>query len=136
MNVDAKDFPVVRLFQPQGDAMPMGEVLAVFSALLTRDEPFVFYSEGGFDGDGPNGDVADRRDMSLWVKANKAEIRRLIRAHVHLETEAAARVAAEAFAPNSQKFWGYPMLIAATADEARAMCDTMLAERADAAASH
>lgn len=125
MNIEAHEFPLVRLGYDAGEHIPTQEVLARYSALLKREKPFVFLSEG--DMDNGNDDVAERKKVSLWMKANKSDIRRLVKGHVHVQPDTAKRFAAKAFAVISEKFWGYPMFIVANAEEARSKAAQLLA---------
>lgn len=128
MNVDTSEFPVVLMGTDDAKSMTIDEVLALFSALLERSEPFLFMSEGDMGGEGNrDGDVADRKKMSLWMKVNKAEIQRLIKGHIYVEPNAAKRLEAEAFVLKAEKFWGYPMFIVATTDKASVKAATLLA---------
>ncbi|MCM2438527.1 hypothetical protein HGO34_02190 [Agrobacterium vitis] len=125
MNVDSSDFPFVRMNNDAPSVAPVEELLRQFSDLLARNEAFLFMSEGAFDTSGDN--VEDRKKVSLWMKANKGEIRRLVKGHIHVQPDTVKRVAAKAFALISEKFWGYPMFIVATPEEAQEKAAALLA---------
>ncbi|MGZ2749063.1 hypothetical protein [Burkholderia stagnalis] len=124
MHIDASSFPFVRMgYDPSRDE-PMDIVLGRLSELLRGGKPFVFLSEGDFNDGGGEG---DRRNVSLWMKANKAEIVRLIKGLVHVEPDAAKRAAAEQFSEGFAKFWGYPMAVVATHQDAQQRAEGLLA---------
>lgn len=127
MHVDATAFPEVWMDFTHGTGQTIDEVLDVYSALLARGEPFVFLGEGGdVEGDKDAHDVADRKTISLWMKRNRTAINALVRAMVYIEPNTSKRIAVRAFALVYEKFWGYPMFVAASRDEASAIIRTVL----------
>lgn len=127
MNIDATEFPIVQMVADPALDTPVEEAMASFLELLSRNQPFVFVGTGE-PGDGDKDNVEDRRKISLWMKANKAEIRRLVKGHVQIVPDAAKRVAMKAFSVVFGKFWGYPMYIVANAEEARVKARSLLAD--------
>lgn len=129
MNIDATEYPIVRMIADPALDVPVDEVLASISDLLALGRPFVFIGEGdpGDGGGDKQAKVEERRKTALWMKANKTEIRRLVKGHVHIVPEAAKRVAMKAFSVVFAKFWGYPMYIVASAEDARAKAQSLLA---------
>lgn len=127
MHVDINEFPQVWMDFTLGAGQSTDEVLAVYTDLLARGEPFVFLGEGGdFEGDRAAQDVADRKKISLWMKQNKRAITALVRAMIYIEPNVSKRIAARAFALVYEKFWGYPMFVAVSRDEAMAIIRTVL----------
>lgn len=125
MHIDSSDFPIVRLNSDASSVAPIKEVLRQLSDILARNKVFLFMSEGPLDTSGD--DIEDRKKMSLWMKANKNEIRRLVKGHIHVQPDTAQRTAAQAFATTSEKFWGYPMFIVPTTEEAQVKAKALLA---------
>ncbi|WBU65775.1 hypothetical protein [Paracoccus aerodenitrificans] len=88
-----------------GDDTPVDTVLADFSALLARDQSFLLMSEK--DMTDTEQSPANGKKVALWMKANKAEMRRLIRGHIHVQPERGKRLAAKAFALATEKAFGH-----------------------------
>lgn len=126
MNIDANNYPIVRMQNDPSLDMGVEEVLASFSKLLLLGRPFAFIGEGTPEDEGGNGD--DRRQVTLWMKANKAELRRLVKGHVQIVPDASKRAEMEAFSVVFGKFWGYPMFIATSEEEAQGKARSLLAE--------
>ncbi|MGF6175530.1 hypothetical protein [Ensifer sp. 4252] len=127
MHVDITEFPHVWMDFTHDAGQTTDEVLEVYTDLLAGGEPFVFLGEGGdFEGDNTAQDVADRKKISLWMKRNKRTITALVRAMIYIEPNVSKRIAARAFALVYEKFWGYPMFVAANRDEAMAIVRTVL----------
>lgn len=125
MNIDARHFPQVTLEYNATLNLPMNEVLAQLSELIARDLPFAFIATGGLGE--ANADPEDHKKLSLWMKANKPQIVKTIKGHVQIVEDAAGQAAAREFVPTFIKFWGYPMLVAATAEEAQEKVGELLA---------
>jgi len=130
MRVDTTPYPLVRLhYSASGNGLDDADaVLQVFEQLLARNQPFVFVSDGN-----PNDNTADeadrvayRRKLSLWVKANKDNIRRLIKGQVHIAADASEAGIMQDFAPTFLKFWGFPLSVAHTPAEAQQQAQTLL----------
>lgn len=58
------------------------------------------------------------KQTSLWMKKNKVEIRAFIKGMILIEPNAGKRIASKAFAIMFGKFWGYPLLVTASQEEA------------------
>lgn len=127
MSIDATEYPIVWMDYEPSRGVPVAEALASISALLARNQPLVFLAQNE-PGDTHRQDGAEeRRAVALWMKANKHEIRRLALGHVQIVPEAAKRVAMRAFSVVFAKFWGYPMFVVASVEEARAKAGSLLA---------
>lgn len=133
MHVDINEFPQVWMDFTLGVGQTTDEVLAVYTDLLARGEPFVFLGEGGdFEGDRAAQDVADRKKTSLWMKRNRTAITALVRAMIYIEPNVSKRITVRAFALVYEKFWGYPMFVAASREEAMAIVRTVLPQAQEA----
>jgi hypothetical protein len=136
MLIDAAQFPVVwmRINAPANrpDASPFAE----FEALLARKEVFVLLNNEGLDKGEHEHSPEEMKQASLWMKSHKSELRAFVKAGIYIEPSAAKRLATKAFTLVYEKFWGYPMLMVATKDEALALAQKLLpGEQADALAS-
>ncbi len=61
-----------------------------------------------------------------WMKAHKNELKTFVKASILIEPNTVKRAAARPFAIIYEKFWGYPLLIAASKEEALATAKTLL----------
>ena len=127
MEIDASRFPVVRMRENAQVNQPVGTVLEHYVHLLQRDEPFVVIADTfPSQGDRKQERGEDRRAVTMCMKAHKTEISRLIKGHIQVVKNAELRPEAKQFATIFQKFWGYPMFVVATEDEALFMAVTLL----------
>jgi len=94
--------------------------------VLARNEPFVLISNEGLDKEQPEHSPEQLKQITLWMKRHKSELKRYVKASIHIESSLAKRLAGKAFALVYEKFWGYPMLIATTEDEALALARNLL----------
>lgn len=117
MYIDSSSYPLVRMGYERDRAVAVDRLLEDFSALLERGQPFVFFSDGDMSQEERSPE--DRKKVVLWMKARRAELKRLVRALVHAEPDAQKRDEAQAFAQMFGKAWGYPMLLVASEQEAR-----------------
>ncbi|WP_236444259.1 hypothetical protein [Pseudomonas syringae] len=76
----------------------------------------------------------EKKRTALWMKKNKVELRKRVLAMIMIEPNSAKRFGFKAFAVVFAKFWGYPLLLAATREQAMEMARELLAK--DATSSH
>ncbi|WP_201764394.1 hypothetical protein [Xanthomonas sacchari] len=100
-----------------------------FEANLRRGEPFVILSDSTPSEDHDH-TPEEKKRTALWMKKHKAELRRLVLAMIQIEPNSAKRVGYKAFAVLFAKFWGYPMLLAASREQALEMAKELLATNA------
>jgi len=124
MRVDPSRFPLVWLDSSPANAEPTDKVLDDMSALLARQQPFVFLAAGGFDDAEP--DLDARRKVASWMKANKPAIVRYIKAQLHVADTVEARDKALEFGRIFENFWGYPLLVVGSCDEAETRARALL----------
>lgn len=125
MRIDATQFPFVWLQKTTlGDSQEKS--LAEFEALIARNQPFVLLSNEGLDKEQPEHSPDEMKQMALWMKRHKSELKRSVKASIHIESSLTKRLAGKAFAVVYEKFWGYPMLMTATEDEALALAQKLL----------
>lgn len=118
MQIDIQDFPLVRMDYSGEGNQTIEETLQIFEQCLQRKQAFVFLAGGAdFDRD-PGESVADRRAVSLWMKQNKADLRDYVKAMYYVEPSSVKRLAAKAFSVIYGKFWGHPMIVMQSNDEA------------------
>jgi hypothetical protein len=119
MLIDATEFPLVQLRLKGSDIDPEISPFDVFEALLARKEAFVFINDEGLgEKDEHKHSQEKKKQASLWMKRHKSELRSFVKALICVEPDTAKRLAAKAFAPMYEKFWGYPMLMVATEEQA------------------
>ncbi|HBO6774561.1 hypothetical protein FA454_32650 [Pseudomonas aeruginosa] len=124
MNIDTTEYPIVRMENAR--ARPVEEVLECISELLARGRPFVFVSQDAPDDDAEE-HIDTRRKIASWMKANRTEIRRLIKGHLQIVSEPDQRDGMQAFSVVFARFWGYPMFVVASVEAARAKAESLLA---------
>ena len=125
MLLNAATFPIVRLSYDQGLAGTADEAFAAFEALLDRGTPFVIIGQGA-NVDEHEHDQGEQRRLALWSKKNKPRLREFVKALIYVEPSRAKRIGMRAFQIMSEKFWGYPMLVAASEAEALEMANGLL----------
>lgn len=131
MFIDSSTFPLVFIRTQHNTAdgrQPMD--FAVFNELLSRERAFVFLSDQEFE-DGHQHSQEERKQLTLWMKQNKAAIRTYIKGMIMVESNLAKRLAAQAMAIMFGKFWGYPLVIAESQPEALAIAQSLLVARPD-----
>jgi hypothetical protein len=127
MLIDAARFPLVwmQIAAPGGN--PTTEPFAEFEALLARREVFVLFNDEGLDKGEHEHSPEEMKQTSLWMKRHKSELRDFVKAAIYIEPSATKRLVTKAFTLVYEKFWGYPMLMVATKDEALALAQKLLA---------
>ena len=126
MLMNVASFPIVRLTYGQGLGQTDDEAFAAFEALLDRGTPFVILGQGDPDAVQHGHNQEERRRLALWSKNNKPRLRVLVKAMIFVEPSKAKRLGMKAFQIVSEKFWGYPMLVAASDAEALATAHALL----------
>ncbi|MEE5099561.1 hypothetical protein V2J88_08810 [Pseudomonas alliivorans] len=134
MRIETNQFPLVWL-QKATQGYSQEDSLAQFEALLARHEPFVLLSNEGLDKEQTEHSPDEMKQMALWMKRHKSELKQYVKASIHVESSLAKRLAGKAFSVVYEKFWGYPMLMTATEDEALLLAETLLKPKVLKAAS-
>jgi len=104
-----------------------------FDANLQRGEPFVLLTDTAPAQDHEHSPEEKKR-TALWMKKQKVALRKLVLAMILIEPNAAKRLGFKAFAVVFAKFWGYPLLLAASREQAMEMAGELLAK--DGKSSH
>ena len=117
MSMNSSQFPFVWISLGQSSGEDTQKHFDEFEANLKRGEPFVLLSETAPTDDHDHS-ADDKKRTTLWMKSHKQELRKLVLAMIMVESNAAKRLGLKAFAIVFAKFWGYPLLLAASRDEA------------------
>ncbi|MCK1281897.1 hypothetical protein IVB46_42465 [Bradyrhizobium sp. 61] len=142
MLMNVVSFPIVRLTYDEGPGQTDDEAFAAFETLLDRGAPFVIIGQGDAHTVQHKHDQEERKRLALWSKNHKPRLRALVKAMIFVEPSKAKRLGMKAFQIVSEKFWGYPMLVAASDAEALATAHALLksssnrAQRAESGASN
>lgn len=123
MLLEDQHFPIVRLHYDRSGPGGLAEGLAAFEAQLARGEVFVLLGRGANE---QTQDHEERKQVALWMKRHREPLRKLVLALVYVEPQAANRFVARSDADAYAKFWGYPMLVAASDEDALALAARLL----------
>lgn len=134
MPMDNANFPFVWMDYEDDPDHDHDEDFASFEENLRRGEPFVVLTDSAPSEDHEHSQEEKKR-TSLWMKKHKAEMRKLVLAMVIVEPRAAKRLAFKAFGVAFAKFWGYPMMLASSHDEAMAIARRLLSDHAGSTAT-
>lgn len=97
--------------------------VAEYDQLLARDRPLVMIVPVGERPQPPAG-----KPMALWMKAHKADLRRLVKRTIYVVEDKVERAEMERMMPGRAKASPYPMTVAASDAEAIAMAAADLDE--------
>ncbi|WP_241463977.1 hypothetical protein [Rhodoferax saidenbachensis] len=123
--MNSSDFPLVWMNLTQEPGHDHQKDFEEFEANLQRGEPFVLLTDT-VPAEDHEHSPEDKKRTALWMKKNKVELRRLVLAMILVEPNSAKRLGFKAFAVIFAKFWGYPMLLAASRDQAIEMARELL----------
>lgn len=133
MKIDASKFPYVWVdfFHNHEEAEhDHTEDFGKLAALLARREEFIFLSQAYEQAEHEH-TQEEKKQTSLWMKKHKQELRTYVKGMVHIEPGAAKRLAMKAFSVTFAKFWGYPLLVAASKEEALGFAERLLSNAPD-----
>lgn len=88
-----------------------------FEANLQRGEPFVLLTDT-VPAEDHEHSPEEKKRTALWMKKHKVELRKLVLAMILVETHPQTSGLQGAFAVVFAKFWGYPLLLAASREQA------------------
>ncbi|WIF69580.1 hypothetical protein QN096_10735 [Metapseudomonas otitidis] len=125
MSMNSTDFPLVWMSFAQEHGHDPQEDFDKFAANLQRGEPFVLLSDTP-PGDDHDHSPEEKKRTALWMKKHKAQLRSLVLALIMVEPSVARRLGFKAFAGLFAKVWGYPLLFAASHEEAIEMANELL----------
>lgn len=133
MSMNSADFPLVWMNLTQEPGNDHQNDFDEFEENLQRGEPFVLLTDTAPAADHEHSPEEKKR-TALWMKKHKVELRRLILAMILVESNSAKRLGFKAFAVVFAKFWGYPLLLAASREQAIEMARELLPK--DGRSSH
>lgn len=129
MPLDTTNFPLVWMNYDVGPDHDHDKDFEALEASLKRGAPFVILTDSA-PAEEHEHSQDEKKRTSLWMKKHKAELRTLILAMVVIEPSAAKRLAFKSFGVAFAKFWGYPLRLAASREEALEIAGDLLLERA------
>lgn len=132
MPLDSTNFPLVWMSYDEGPDHDHDEDFAALEANLKRGTPFVVLTDSAPTEDHEHSQEEKKR-TSLWMKKHKAELRTLVLAMIVVEPSPAKRLAFKPFGVAFAKFWGYPMRLAMSREEAIKIAGELLSEHAGSA---
>ena len=132
MPLDSTNFPIVWMSYDEGPDHDDDEDLAALEVNLKRGKPFVILTDNAPTEEHEHTQEEKKR-TALWMKRHKAELRSLVLTMIVIEPNAAKRLAFKTFGVAFGKFWGFPMGVVTTREEAMEMADNMLLEHAGSA---
>lgn len=103
------------------------EGFATFEALLLREEPFVLLDADNSQREEREHSHEERKQLSLWMKRHKAALRAFVKGQINVEPDAGKQATISTFAPMFEAFWGYPLFVVDTQEEAFKVADRLLA---------
>lgn len=128
MSMNSANFPYVWMSFSHEPGHDHEEDFSAFEATLQRGEPFVILTDSAPD-EGHEHSPAEKKRTALWMKKHKTELRKLVQAMILIESNSAKRLGFKAFAVLFAKFWGYPLLLTASREEAMEMAKGLLSEQ-------
>ncbi|PXF30551.1 hypothetical protein WH50_14735 [Pokkaliibacter plantistimulans] len=125
MSMNSSNFPLVWMNLTQEPGHDHQKDFDEFEGNLQRGEPFVLLSDTP-PAEEHEHSPEEKKRLALWMKRHKAELRRLVLAMIQIEPNQTKRIGYKAFAVLFAKFWGYPLLLAASREEAIRMARELL----------
>lgn len=125
MSMNSSSFPLVWMNITQEPGHDHQKDFDEFEANLQRGEPFVLLTDTAPEEDHEHSPEEKKR-TALWMKKHKAELRRLVLAMILVEPNSAKRLGFKAFSVVFTKFWGYPLLLATSREQALEMAGELL----------
>lgn len=133
MSINSSDFPLVWMNLAQGPGHDHQKDFDEFEENLQRGEPFVLLTDT-VPAEDHEHSPEEKKRTALWMKKHKVDLRRLVLAMILVEPNSAKRLGLKAFAVVFAKFWGYPLLLAASREQAIEMAGELLPK--DGKSSH
>jgi hypothetical protein len=127
--LDVSRFPVIVLPTDHVQAGYAEQWIAEMEILMAEDEPFVILVSGERTPE-PH---EDQKARGLWFKTNRTRLSQLCRGFVTVEEDEAQRCTRRKQAANLQAAFGFPMVVAASAEDAEAAARDLLAVTAPGA---
>ncbi|HWU61261.1 MAG TPA: hypothetical protein VN112_04490 [Ensifer sp.] len=132
MPLHSTNFPLVWMDYDEGPDHDHDEDFAALEANLAHGVPFVILTDTAPTEEHEHSQEEKKR-TSLWMKKHKLELRSLVLAMIVIEASPAKRLTFKAFGIAFAKFWGFPLRLASSREEAMEIAATLLSERAGSA---
>ncbi|MFZ6722904.1 hypothetical protein [Undibacterium sp. Ji49W] len=128
MSINSSHFPLVWMNLTQEPGHDHQKDFAEFEANLQRGEPFVILTDT-VPAEDHEHSPEEKKRTALWMKKHKVQLRKLVLAMIMIEPNAAKRLGFKAFAVVFAKFWGYPLFLAASREQAMEMARALLLKK-------
>ncbi|WP_249694353.1 hypothetical protein [Stappia sp. WLB 29] len=132
MPLDSTNFPLVWMSYDEAPDHDHDEDFEAFETILKRGAPFVILTDSA-PAEEHEHSQEEKKRTSLWMKKHKADLRTLVLAMIVIEPSVAKRLTFKAFGVAFAKFWGYPLRLASSREEAMEIAGKLLSERAGSA---
>ncbi len=132
MPLDSTDFPRVWMSYDETPDHDHDEDFEELEATLRRGAPFVILTDSAPSENHAHSQEEKKR-TALWMKKHKTELRTLVLAMIVIEPRAAKRMTFKPFGVAFAKFWGYPMKLASSREEAMEIAGKLLSEHSGCA---
>lgn len=133
MSMDSSNFPFVWMTLAHDPGHDFKKDFEEFEVNLKHGKPFVLLTDSA-PADDHEHSQEEKKHTSIWMKKHKAELRTLVLAMVLVEPSQAKRIAFKAFGVVFAKFWGYPLMLAVSRDEAMEIATKLLSSKNPVAA--
>lgn len=117
MSMNSSHFPFVWMSLTQEPGQDPQKDFDEFEVNLKRGEPFVLLSDSAPAVDHEHS-KEEKKQTSLWMKKHKTELRKLVLAMIMIEPNTTKRLGFKAFSVVFAKFWGYPLILVSSREEA------------------
>jgi hypothetical protein len=129
MPLDSSNFPIVWMHYGRGPDHDHDQDFAAFEANFERGAPFVILTDSAPEEEHEHSQEEKKR-TALWMKKNKHALRTLVLAMIMIEPSLAKRLAFKPFGIAFAKFWGFPLRLAASREEALEIAGGLLSHPA------
>ncbi|CAI1004997.1 Uncharacterised protein [Serratia liquefaciens] len=129
MSLDSATFPLVWMRQQAaGEPKDTLAEFAEFSTLLQREQQFVLLCDRRMDESGEQ-DRDERTQVALWKRDHREALAKWVKGMVLIEPDDMRRKAAEEFVDFASRFWGYPVMVVASEQQAHELAQRLLEQR-------
>ena len=131
MIIDDSKFPIVFVdFQhshnhAENEEHNHDDDLAIFTNLFERGKSFVMISTGETPEENHKHSREETKQVNAWRKINKEKLK-YTKATIQVEPSKVKRIGLTLFASVYEKFWGNPLLLAQTQEEALEIAEKVL----------
>ena len=132
MPLDNTNFPLVWMSYDEEPDHDHDEDFRALEASLRCGAPFVILTDNAPSEDHEHSQEEKKR-TALWMKKHKVKLRTLVLAMIVIEPNAAKRLAFRSFGVAFAKFWGYPLKLASSREEAMEIAGQLLSAHAGSA---